>query len=68
MLFDSLQFLEANAAESARKELHGTHWPSSNPKILQVEFASLDEVKHLALVHLLIFSARFLRLNSAVLL
>ena len=28
----------------ARKALHGKKWPSSNPKILQVDYATTDEV------------------------
>ncbi|KAL5022916.1 hypothetical protein ScPMuIL_002071, partial [Solemya velum] len=32
-------------ASAARKALHGTKWPVSNPKILHVEFATKDELE-----------------------
>ncbi|KAF6036362.1 ACIN1 [Bugula neritina] len=32
-------FEDASSAEAARKELHGSRWPPSNPKILHVEFS-----------------------------
>lgn len=31
-------------AVKTRKALHGTKWPSSNPKVLRVEYASQEEV------------------------
>jgi len=37
-------FRDASSAESARKELHGSKWPSSNPKILVVDYADLSEI------------------------
>lgn len=32
-------------AVQTRKALHNTKWPSSNPKILRLDFASLDEIE-----------------------
>ncbi|BFZ13492.1 hypothetical protein BsWGS_16530 [Bradybaena similaris] len=33
-------------ATAARAALHGTRWPQSNPKILFVDFATIDDVLH----------------------
>ena len=32
-------------AKQTRQALHGSKWPSSNPKLLWVDFASKEEVK-----------------------
>ncbi|XP_062587910.1 apoptotic chromatin condensation inducer in the nucleus-like, partial [Saccostrea cucullata] len=32
-------------ATATRKALHGTQWPSSNPKVLRVEYASQEELE-----------------------
>ena len=34
----------------ARKALHGKKWPSSNPKILQVDYATTDEVSQCEII------------------
>lgn len=36
-------FETEDEAKEARQALHGTRWPSSNPKILSVEFATEEE-------------------------
>ena len=41
-----LQFEDAASAESARKELHGSKWPPSNPKILVVDYADIKDVSY----------------------
>ena len=38
------QYEAEDHATAARQSLHGTRWPSSNPKILRVEYASEEEV------------------------
>ncbi|XP_067932423.1 apoptotic chromatin condensation inducer in the nucleus-like [Watersipora subatra] len=37
-------FQDASSAEAARKTLHGSRWPPSNPKVLRVEYGSMDEL------------------------
>ena len=39
------QFESSDEAAACRSALHGTTWPSSNPKTLRVEFAELNEVR-----------------------
>lgn len=39
-----LQYENEEEAQAARSALHGTRWPLSNPKILNVDYASQDEV------------------------
>lgn len=36
---------EEDMAVKTRKALHGTKWPSSNPKVLRVEYASQEELE-----------------------
>ena len=40
------QFENEEEAAACRLALHGTQWPSSNPKFLHVDFASQDEMEH----------------------
>ena len=40
----SLQYENLEQAKETRQALHGTRWPTSNPKILRVDYASQEEV------------------------
>jgi len=42
-----LQYETVEQAVATRKALHGKRWPVSNPKLLGVEFRSMDEVLRL---------------------
>ena len=38
------QYETEDDAKATRQALHGTRWPSSNPKILRVDFSNDEEV------------------------
>lgn len=40
-----VEYESAKEAEATRKSLHGVTWPSSNPKVLRVEYGTEDEVE-----------------------
>jgi len=42
--FFFFQFETADDAQKVRQALHGCKWPSTNPKILRVEFCTEEEV------------------------
>ena len=44
------QYETEEYAMEARKALHGKKWPSSNPKILQVDYATTDEVSQCEII------------------
>lgn len=38
------QYDSEEGAKAARQALHGCKWPSSNPKVLAVDFGTQDDV------------------------
>lgn len=44
MCGDLFQYSSMEEAIATREALHGVKWPSSNPKVLRVDFCEKDEV------------------------
>lgn len=42
------QYQTVEAAVATRNRLHGTKWPSTNPKLLDVDFLSAEEAQKLS--------------------
>ena len=52
-----LQYGSKDVAVAARERLHGLKWPSTNPKLLSVDFLSPEEVQKISEGDLVVMTA-----------